>query len=167
MPAAVARQRDSTPRAWEPALSGMTYHELRRLLPQQFPLIMVDRVLLHQQGVRLVGMKNVSANDIFFLGHFPGRAVLPGALLFEGMAQCCVLLFQLAYAPLAADELAVFGSVNGRFLKVVEPGDQLVYEAEAVKMTPDMGMFKVVARVGETVVSRAELTMGKKRLEEL
>src|SRR5438093_4057667 len=88
-------------------VSGMTYHELRRLLPQQFPLIMVDRVLEHEQGVRLVGAKNVSANDIFFLGHFPGRAILPGALLLEGMAQCCVLLFQLAYAPLAEGELAV------------------------------------------------------------
>ena len=145
----------------------MSYHELRRLLPQQFPMVMVDRVLEHQQGVRLVGVKNVSANDIFFLGHFPGRAILPGALIFEGMAQCCVVLFQLAYAPLAAGELAVFGSVNGRFLKVVEPGDQLVFEAEAVKMTPDMGLFKVVARVGEAIVSRAELSMGKKRMEEL
>lgn len=145
----------------------MTYHELRRLLPQQFPLIMVDRVLEHVQGTRLVGVKNVSGNDIFFLGHFPGRAILPGALIFEGMAQCCVLLFQLAYAPLGADEIAVFGSVNGRFLKVVEPGDQLVFEAEAVKMTPEMGLFKVAARVGATPVARAELSMGKKRADEL
>jgi 3-hydroxyacyl-[acyl-carrier-protein] dehydratase len=145
----------------------MSYHELRRLLPQQFPLIMVDRVLEHALGTRLVGIKNVSANDIFFLGHFPGRAVLPGALIFEGMAQCCVLLFQLRYAPLAADEIAVFGSVNGRFLKIVEPGDQLVFEADAVKMTPEMGLFKVTARVGEATVARAELSMGKKRAEEL
>ena len=145
----------------------MTYHELRRLLPQQFPLVMVDRILEHQQGVRLVAVKNVSGNDICFLGHFPSHAILPGALLLEGMAQCCVLLFQLAYAPLAAGEVAVFGSVNGRFLKVVEPGDQLVYEAEAVKMTPEMGLFKVVARVGEDIVARAELSMGKKRSEEL
>ena len=145
----------------------MTYHELRRLLPQQFPLVMVDRILEHQQGVRLVGIKNVSGNDIFFLGHFPGHAILPGALVLEGMAQCCVLLFQLAYAPLGPGEVAVFGSVNGRFLKVVEPGDQLVYEADAVKMTPDMGLFKVVARVGEEIVARAELSMGKKRSEEL
>jgi 3-hydroxyacyl-[acyl-carrier-protein] dehydratase len=145
----------------------MTYHELRRLLPQQFPLIMVDRVQEHVQGTRLVGVKNVSGNDIFFLGHFPGRAILPGALIFEGMAQCCVLLFQLAYAPLGTDEIAVFGSVNGRFLKVVEPGDQLVFEAEAIKMTPEMGLFKVVARVGAEQVARAELSMGKKRAEEL
>jgi 3-hydroxyacyl-[acyl-carrier-protein] dehydratase len=145
----------------------MSYHELRALLPQQFPLVMVDRVLEHQRGTRLVAIKNVSGNDIFFLGHFPGRAILPGALIFEGMAQCCILLFQLRYAPLGADEVAVFGSVNGRFLKVVEPGDQLVYEAESVKMTPEMGLFKVTARVGETVVARAELSMGKKRAEEL
>jgi 3-hydroxyacyl-[acyl-carrier-protein] dehydratase len=145
----------------------MTYHELRRLLPQQFPLIMIDRVLEHQQGVRLLGVKNVSANDIFFLGHFPGRAILPGALIFEGMAQSCVLLFQMAYAPLGENEVVVFGSVNGRFLKVVEPGDQLLYDAEAVKMTPEMGLFKVVARVGENVVARAELSMGKKRAEDL
>jgi 3-hydroxyacyl-[acyl-carrier-protein] dehydratase len=145
----------------------MSYHELRRLLPQQFPLVMVDRVLEHEHGVRLVAVKNVSANDIFFLGHFPARAVLPGALLLEGMAQCCVLLFQLRYAPLADGELAVFGSVNGRFLKAVEPGDQLVYEAEAIKMTPDMGLFKVAARVGDTPVARAELSMGKKRAEDL
>lgn len=145
----------------------MSYGELRRLLPQQFPMVMVDRVLEHAQGVRLVGLKNVSANDIFFLGHFPGHAILPGALLLEGMAQCCVLLFQLAYAPLAAGEVAVFGSVNGRFLKAVFPGDQLVYEAEAVKMTPEMGLFKVVARVGDDVAARAELSMGKKRAEAL
>jgi 3-hydroxymyristoyl/3-hydroxydecanoyl-(acyl carrier protein) dehydratase len=114
-----------------------------------------------------VGIKNVSANDIFFLGHFPGRAILPGALIFEGMAQCCILLFELSYAPLGADEIAVFGSVNGRFLKVVEPGDQLTYEAESVKMTPEMGLFKVTARVGSTIAARAELSMGKKRAEEL
>ncbi|MFQ5601004.1 MAG: 3-hydroxyacyl-ACP dehydratase FabZ [Candidatus Krumholzibacteriia bacterium] len=148
-------------------MSSMNYHELRRLLPQQFPLVMVDAVLEHEKGVRLVGLKNVSANDIFFLGHFPGRAILPGALIIEGMAQCCVLLFQLHYAPLTDDEVAVFGSVNGRFIKVVQPGDQLVFEASAVKMTPFMGLFKVVARVGEEVVARAELSMGKKRAEEL
>jgi 3-hydroxyacyl-[acyl-carrier-protein] dehydratase len=148
-------------------MSAMSYHELRQLLPQRFPLVMVDRVLEHERGVRLVAVKNVSGNDVFFLGHFPGRAILPGALIFEGMAQCCILLFQLRYEPLAADEIAVFGAVNGRFLKVVEPGDQLVYEAEAVKMTPEMGLFKVTSRVGDTVVARAELSMGKKRAEEL
>lgn len=144
-----------------PAAGGMDFETVRRLLPQSFPLLLVDRVTVCEAGRRLAAYKNVSGNDLHFLGHFPGRAVMPGALMLEALAQACVLLFQATYGALAAGEMPVFGSVKARFLRPVVPGDRLELEAEVVKMTSSAGLFRVAARVGAEVAVRGELSMAR------
>lgn len=137
--------------------------QILALLPQRYPLVMVDRVVSYETGRRLEGLKNVSAGDAQIPGHFPGRPVFPGALLLEGVAQCCILLFVLTYGRLAEGEVAVFGSVSARFLRMVQPGDVVRFEVEAVKMTSFAGVFKGRALVDGEVAVRCDLTMGKQK----
>lgn len=144
----------------------MSSHELdfeavRRLLPQGFPLLLVDRVLECEPGKRLRAYKNVSGNDLHFIGHFPQQAIMPGVLVLEALAQASVLLFQLTYGPLDAEEQAVFGSVKARFLLPVLPGDRLDLEIVAEKMTSTAGLFQVTAAVGGREAVRGTLSMGK------
>ena len=141
----------------------LDFNDIRKLLPQQFPIIMVDRVLEFEKGKSLKAVKSVSGNEIHFLGHFPHVAIMPGVLILEGMAQSALLLVQLTYGALPQDEVPLYGSVNAKFHKVVIPGDQLVYEVEVVKLTSYAGLFKAEAKVGSEVVARAELGLGGRR----
>ena len=148
------------------------YEEIRTLLPQKFPFIMVDRVVELDKGKRAVGIKNVSANEIHFLGHFPNMAVFPGALILEGMAQTAILLFRKSADGDAAatpdpNVLFFFGAVSARFLKTVVPGDQLRMEIEITKSYSTGGMVKGVASVDGQVVAKGEMTFGMKRREEM
>jgi 3-hydroxyacyl-[acyl-carrier-protein] dehydratase len=137
--------------------------QILALLPQRYPFVMVDRVISFEMGRRLEGMKNISAGDSQIPGHFPGRPVFPGALLLEGVAQCCILLFVLTYGRLAEGEVAIFGSAAARFLRMVQPGDIVRFEVEAVKMTSFAGVFKGRALVDGEVAARCDLTMGKQK----
>ncbi len=148
------------------------YEEIRALLPQKFPFAMVDRVVELEKGKRAVGIKNVSANEIHFLGHFPNMAVFPGALILEGMAQTAIVLFRKSTegddaAPPDPDTLFFFGAVNARFLKTVVPGDQLRMEIEITKAYSTGGMVKGVATVDGQVVAKGDMTFGMKRKEEM
>jgi 3-hydroxyacyl-[acyl-carrier-protein] dehydratase len=126
-------------------------------------MLMVDRVLDFEKGRSLTAVKNVSANEIFFLGHFPNMAILPGALILEGFGQSASILYQLTLGVLDQDEIPLYGSVNAKFYKTVVPGDQLVYEVGAVKITSYAGLFKATARVNSELVAKAELGLGKRR----
>jgi 3-hydroxyacyl-[acyl-carrier-protein] dehydratase len=148
------------------------YEEIRQLLPQKFPFIMVDRVVDLVKGKSAVGIKNVSANEIHFLGHFPNMAVFPGALILEGMAQTAILLFRKSNEgdPSAMDDpnvLFFFGAANARFLKTVVPGDQLRMEIEIIKAYSTGGMVKGVATVDGQIVAKGEMSFGMKRKDEM
>ena len=138
-------------------------NQIKKYLPQRFPMLMVDRVLEFERGRSLTAVKNISANEIFFLGHFPNMAILPGALILEGFGQSASILYQLTLGLLAQDDIPLYGSVNAKFYKTVIPGDQLVYEIEAVKITSYAGLFQAVARVNTDLVAKAELGLGKRR----
>jgi len=133
------------------------------ILPQRHPLVMVDRVLSFEAGRRLVGRKNISVGDAVMPGHFPGHPIFPGAALLEGLAQCCVLLFELTHGPLRHGEVPLFGSASARFLGMVRPGDVVRFEIEVIKMTSFAGVFKGRALVDGGVVARCELTMGRQK----
>lgn len=141
----------------------LDYQEIRKYLPQQFPMIMVDKVLDFEKGKTLTAVKNVTANEIFFLGHFPGFAILPGALILEGFGQSAAILYQLTLGMMCQDEIPLYGSVKAKFFKTVVPGDQLIYEIEVIKITSHAGLFKAVGRVDLDVVAKAELGLGKRR----
>lgn len=130
------------------------FDEVCRLLPQDHPFIMVDRVDELEPGKRIVCRKNVSGNEWMFPAHFPGKALFPGVLLIEGIAQAAILLFR-GGAPsfLSENTTYLLASVKARFLKPVVPGDQILYLCEAVKFASTGGAVEAVASVdGETVV---------------
>lgn len=135
------------------------YNDVCRLLPQDPPFIMVDLVEELEQGKRIVCRKNVTGNEWMFPGHFPGKAIFPGVLLVEGMAQSAILLLRADHSlPVAEDATYMLASVKARFLKPVVPGDQLRFVCEAVKLVSTGGIVEAQAYVEEEVVAKADLT---------
>src|SRR5438132_3323079 len=131
--------------------------EVMKYLPQRYPVAMVDRVKECEPGKRIVALKNVSANEPQFQGHFPGRPIMPGVLILEAMAQAAGLLVFTADDPSKrADHVYLYvGIDNARFKKPVVPGDQLELEVTLERMLRGIGKFSCVARVAGTVVAEA------------
>jgi beta-hydroxyacyl-ACP dehydratase FabZ len=124
-------------------------------LPHRYPFLLVDRILELEPGVRAVGVKNVSINEEFFNGHFPGRPMMPGVMVLEAMAQVGGILL-LASAD-DQGKLAVIGGMDRvRFRKPVLPGDQLVSEVHLLKVHAEFGKVRAIGRVDGEVVAEAE-----------
>lgn len=137
----------------------MDIHQILKLLPHRYPILLVDRVLEIEEGVRIKAIKNVTINEPFFTGHFPHRPVMPGVLMLEALAQSAALL-SFATAGVAPDEKTVyyFAGIDGaRFKRPVEPGDQLVMDVELLRHKAGIYKFKGVARVGADIACEAEL----------
>jgi beta-hydroxyacyl-ACP dehydratase FabZ len=135
----------------------LTIQEIMKLLPHRYPMLLVDRVLELEEGKRIVGLKNVTANEPFFQGHFPGAPVMPGVLIVEAMAQCGALIF-MGSIPDREKKLFFFGGIDkARFRKPVVPGDQLLIEVTSIQKRANTARLSGVARVGDTVVAEAEL----------
>lgn len=130
--------------------------QIKEIIPHRYPFLLVDRILEMEVGKRAVGIKNVTANEPFFQGHFPEYPVMPGVLIVEALAQVG------AVAILAAEEnrgrLAFFAGLdNVRFRQQVRPGDTLHMEVEILSFKRSIGKGKAVAKVGDKVVCEAEL----------
>jgi beta-hydroxyacyl-ACP dehydratase FabZ len=136
----------------------LTITEIMKLLPHRYPMLLVDRILeIHEDGKRIVGLKNVSANEQFFQGHFPGAPVMPGVLIVEAMAQCAAVLF-LREIEDRDRKLFLFGGVDkARFRRPVVPGDQLILECEVLQRRASTVKVKGMAKVNDAVVAEAEL----------
>jgi len=138
----------------------LTINEIMKLLPHRYPMLLVDRVLeISEDGKRIVGLKNVSANEEFFQGHFPGAPVMPGVLIVEAMAQCSALLgLREMTAEERAGKLFVFGGIDkARFRRPVVPGDQLILECEVLQRRASMVKMRGEAKVNGTLVAEADL----------
>lgn len=134
----------------------MNITEIMKLLPHRYPMLLVDRILEIQEK-RIIGIKNVSANEQFFQGHFPGAPVMPGVLIVEAMAQCAAVLF-LRDIEDRDTKLFLFGGVDkARFRKPVIPGDQLILECEVIARRANTVKVRGVAKVGDVVVAEADL----------
>ncbi|MCB1587275.1 MAG: 3-hydroxyacyl-ACP dehydratase FabZ [Xanthomonadales bacterium] len=132
---------------------------IQEMLPHRYPFLMIDRVIEFEPGKRLVGLKNVTINEPFFEGHFPGHPVMPGVLILEALAQASGVLVQLS-AGEGAVENPLYYLVKidkARFSQVVKPGDQLRLEVEQTRMRLGMGQFLCQARVDGKVVASAEV----------
>ncbi len=127
--------------------------DIRALLPHRFPMLLVDRVVELTAGEHVIGYKNVSINEPFFNGHFPGQAVMPGVLILESMAQVAAIM--MLCMPGYNDRLALLGGVeDARFRRVVVPGDRLVTEASKDWVKGDYGRVKLVCSVDGQEVAR-------------
>ena len=131
---------------------------IQRLLPHRPPFLLVDRVVAHELGKRLVAWKSVTMNEPFFIGHFPGHPVMPGVLILEALAQACALLAILALTPEEVKMKVTYlmGIDGARFRRPVVPGDRLELEVEVVKHKGAVWKQKGTARVDGQVVAEAE-----------
>ena len=133
---------------------------IQALLPHRFPFLLVDRVIALEPNRRLTAIKNVSINEPFFQGHFPGHPVMPGVLIVEAMAQACGLLTRLSEDPDSGKTPAPSYLVKvdkARFSRMVGPGDQLVLEVEQKRMLRRMGLYECRALVDGQEVACAEI----------
>ncbi len=134
-------------------------HRILKLLPHRYPILLVDRVLSFEKDKRIQALKNVTINEPFFQGHFPSRPVMPGVLMLEALAQTAALLsFESAGTEPGEDTVVYFVGIDGaRFKRVVEPGDQLLLNAEIERARAGIYKYKAWATVGEEVAVEAEL----------
>ena len=134
--------------------------EIMKMLPHRYPFLLVDRLEVEEPGVKGVGLKNLTMNELFFQGHFPNNPIMPGVLQIEAMAQtagCVVMSADDDYATKKRGVL--FMSIDGvKFRKPVRPGDQLKMHVEKIKERRNIFVFKGVGMVDGQVVSEAELT---------
>ena len=136
---------------------------LQTLLPHRYPFLLLDRVTAFEANQTLTAIKNVTMNEPFFQGHFPGFPVMPGVLITEALAQACGTLAILSEGGRNDKEIYFFAGIdNARFKRQVIPGDQLVFEVELLQSKRGIGKFKAVAKVDGQVAAEAEIMCAKK-----
>jgi len=139
-------------------------NEIMEYLPHRYPFLLVDRVTeITDKGGK--GYKNVTMNENFFQGHFPGKPIMPGVLIIEGMAQCSGFIAlkliekQVENKASAKDKVILFMMIDkAKFRKPVFPGDRLEYEIEVIKLSPRLAKFMGYTRVDGQVAAEAEMT---------
>ena len=133
--------------------------EIERLLPHRYPFLLVDRVVEFEKDKRVLAYKNVTCNEPFFTGHFPGHPVMPGVLVIEALAQAGGLLTQLSRDPGAGDGQTFYlvKVDNAKFSRMVVPGDKLELEVELKRRIRNMAQYVGVARVDGEQVACAEI----------
>jgi 3-hydroxyacyl-[acyl-carrier-protein] dehydratase len=132
-------------------------HDIMKMLPHRYPFLLVDRIVELEEGKRVVGIKNVTINEPFFQGHFPGHPIMPGVLIIEAMAQVGGILAMLT-DKISNDKVTYFTGIdNARFRKPVVPGDVLRLELEMINCRRGLYCFQGKAYVGDTLVAEAEL----------
>ena len=140
-------------------MNVLDQHGIRSLLPHRYPMLLVDRVLDYEPGKFIKGLKNVSANEPFFQGHFPQYPVMPGVLVVEAMAQLAGLLtFLSRLARTDGSQLVLFAGIDkARFKRQVVPGDVLRLDAELDRAVQGIGRFRCRAAVDDQLVCDAVL----------
>ncbi len=139
----------------------LSFEEIRKLVPQKYPFLFIDKVVELQKGSKIVCLKNISGNESFFAGHFPDFAIMPGVLILEALAQASIILFKKSFdAEEDKDKVFLLGSADVRFTKPVFPGDQLLLEINVEKLISRAAIVKGIARVGEKVVTKGTLSFG-------
>jgi 3-hydroxyacyl-[acyl-carrier-protein] dehydratase len=140
-------------------MSGMDINEVLAHLPQRYPMLMIDGVKEFEPNKRIVAVKNVSANEPYFPGHFPHRPIMPGVLILEAMAQAAGILVFRSRGTRPDQNSAYYyvGIDSARFKKPVVPGDQLELEVRIERIVRGIGKFGCVARVGGEMVAEATI----------
>lgn len=139
-----------------------------KLLPHRYPILLVDRVLELEPGARIIAIKNVSMNEPYFQGHFPGHPVMPGVLIIEAMAQAAaVLTYVTLQTSQEAGAMFYFAGIDGaRFKRLVQPGDQLRLEVTMDRVKRGIGKFTGRALVDGEVACEAEMICASRKTGE-
>jgi 3-hydroxyacyl-[acyl-carrier-protein] dehydratase len=147
----------------------LDFEGVKRLLPQSYPFIFIDRVLEFEPRRRIVCLKNVTGNEAFFAGHFPEIAIMPGALMGEGIAQASIILFRLSEegSREAGGRIFLVGTTRTRFIQPVFPGDSLRITVEVLKLFSKTAMVKGIAEVDGRTVVKSTVTLAAVQPEEL
>jgi len=138
--------------------------QIKKIIPQRFPFVMIDQIEKIDPGKYAIAIKNVSGNECFIQGHFPERAIMPGALILEAMAQTAIVLFGVdkKLADSRKKTIYYFGSVKARFLHPAIPGDQIRIRVENVKTLPTGAYVSGEAFVNGKKITEAELVFSAK-----
>ncbi len=138
--------------------------EIINLLPHRYPFLLVDRVIEFEKNKYLRAVKNVSVNEPFFQGHFPGRLIFPGVLILEAMAQATGILAFKSMGKLESGELYYFAGIDeARFKRPVVPGDQMIMEVNFEKTRRGLTRFKGDATVDGKIVCEAKMMCARSR----
>ena len=148
-------------------MAEMDINEVLAHLPQRYPLLMIDRVKECEPGKRIVALKNVSANEPYFPGHFPHRPIMPGVLILEAMAQAAGILVLRTLGTKSDDKTLYYyvGIDNARFKKPVHPGDQLEIEVHLERVLRGISKFQCMARVEGKTVAEATILCSMQAIE--
>lgn len=136
--------------------SVLDINKIREIIPHRYPFLLVDRVIYLEPGIKAKGYKNITTNEPFFQGHFPGNPIMPGVLIIEALAQlgCIAMLVKDEYKNM----IGLFAGIDAvRFKKPVLPGDRLDLYVELLKLKGSIGKFKGEARVNDQLTADAEI----------
>ncbi|WP_410795701.1 3-hydroxyacyl-ACP dehydratase FabZ [Paenibacillus sp. J5C2022] len=134
----------------------LNINEIQEIIPHRPPFLLIDRILEVEPGGRAVGLKNVTMNEPYFVGHFPGYPVMPGVLIVEALAQVGSVAMLMVEAN--KGKIGFFAGIDGfRFRDQVKPGDTLTLEVEITRLKGPIGKGKATARVEGKVVAEGEL----------
>ena len=140
-------------------LGSADIHAIKRMIPHRYPVLLIDRVMNIDNGKSCVGIKNVSANEPHFEGHFPAKPVMPGVLIVESMAQAAAVLVIETIEAVDNNLLVYFMSIDGcKFRKMVEPGDQLELHVSVLRNRGQVWKFRGEARVEGELAAEAEFS---------
>jgi 3-hydroxyacyl-[acyl-carrier-protein] dehydratase len=139
----------------------LTYKDIIKILPHRYPFLLVDAITELELGVRIVGIKNVTANEPFFEGHFPGNPIMPGVLVIEAMAQVGGVLARLSVSGAlekGEDTVLYFAAIDRvKFRRPIIPGDQIVFELTPIRKGSKFWKMKGKAMVNNELAAEAEL----------
>jgi 3-hydroxyacyl-[acyl-carrier-protein] dehydratase len=130
---------------------------IRSILPHRYPLLLVDKIEEIKKKESIIGIKNVTINEEFFLGHFPDHPIMPGVLIVEAMAQVAGILIYYSFEGME-DKLPIFTSIDkAKFRTPVKPGDQLRIKVEIVRLRKKVSKVRGEAYVGDDLAAEAEM----------
>lgn len=135
--------------------------KIQEMLPQRYPFLMIDRIVELEPKKRAVTIKNVTVNEPYFRGHFPGEPIMPGVLITEAMAQTAIVMMHEEGKKF----LYFLAGTKIKFKNPVVPGDQLRIEAKVLKVINYAGFVEVEAKVGDVTVAKGEISFGAKEIK--
>ena len=136
--------------------------EIQKIIPHRYPFLMIDKVIECVPNEKLTAVKNISTNEQFFQGHFPGKQVMPGVLIIEAMAQAGCVYFYYSKNLQGKELVYYLAKTDARFHHPVIPGDQLRIDVSSVKLLPKIGVIRAQTFVGDKLVAEAEITLSIK-----